>query len=162
MHEWTIGRTAYDCVLNQCGEELYSAVEAALASGAQDLGRALAAVLDGGAAAADVDALFLRELLDKWNQHRKAVTHTCDVLMYMDRTYVPTHKKTPIHELGLLLWRDIVIRSEKVWPRLMDTVMRPSGGTRDEEEDAAASSSVPDELKSMLKELGGEVYIPRI
>lgn len=134
-------------MLNKFGEELYSAVEAALASGAQDLGRALDASQD------DDNAQFLRELLDKWNLHTKALIRTCDIVMYMDRTYVRTNKKTPIHELGVRLWRDTVIRSEKVWPRLMEAVRRLSGRS---DEDAAAS--VPDELKSMLKELGGEVY----
>lgn len=61
-------------MLNKFGEELYSAVEAALASGAQDLGRALDAGQD------DDDAQFLRELLDKWNLHTKALIRTCDIV----------------------------------------------------------------------------------
>lgn len=131
-------------MLNKFGGELYSAVDAALGSEVQDLGR----TLDAGQ---DDDALFLRELLDKWNQHTKALIRTCDIVMYMDRTYVPTNKKTPIHELGVHLWRDTVICSEKVWPRLMEAVRRLS-------DHADAAASVPDELKSMLKELGGEVH----
>lgn len=131
-------------MLNKFGGELYSAVDAALGSEVQDLGR----TLDAGQ---DDDALFLRELLDKWNQHTKALIRTCDIVMYMDRTYVPTNKKTPIHELGVHLWRDTVICSEKVWPRLMEVVRRLS-------DHADAAASVPDELKSMLKELGGEVH----
>ena len=34
-----------------------------------------------------------------------------DILMYMDRTYVPQHQKTPVHELGLKLWHDHVVRA---------------------------------------------------
>jgi cullin 3 len=34
-----------------------------------------------------------------------------DILMYMDRTYVPQHQKMPVHELGLKLWHDHVVRA---------------------------------------------------
>ena len=72
-----------------------------MASEVQSLWRALndAAPADGGAA-------FLQELLARWNQHVEAVKMTRDMLMYMDWTFVPTNRKTPIRELGLRLWRD--------------------------------------------------------
>lgn len=59
----------------------------------QGLGRSLDAAPDG--------ALFLQELLAKWQQHAKAVSVIRDILMYMDRTFVPTTHKTPVGELGL-------------------------------------------------------------
>lgn len=67
-----------------------------MASEVQSLWRTLneAAPAEGGAA-------FLQELLAKWNQHIEAVKMTRDLLMYMDRTFVPTNRKTPIRELGL-------------------------------------------------------------
>ncbi|XP_010512017.1 PREDICTED: cullin-3B isoform X2 [Camelina sativa] len=46
-----------------------------------------------------------------------------DILMYMDRTYVPSLKKTHVHELGLHLWRDSVLHSSKVQTRLLDTLL---------------------------------------
>ena len=58
------------------------------------------------AAPAEGGAAFLQELLAKWNHHIEAVKMTRDLLMYMDRTFVPTNRKTPIQELGLRLWRD--------------------------------------------------------
>ncbi|KAL0296910.1 UNVERIFIED_CONTAM: Cullin-3A [Sesamum radiatum] len=49
---------------------------------------------------------FLEELSIKWSDHNKALQMIRDILMYMDRTFIPSTHKTPVHELGLNLWRD--------------------------------------------------------
>ena len=66
---------------------------------------------------------FLGVLNRNWIEHNKALQMIRDILMYMDRTYVLNFKKTPVHELGLNLWRDNVIRSAKIKPRLLDTLL---------------------------------------
>jgi cullin 3 len=43
--------------------------------------------------------------------------------MYMDRTYVNNFNKTPVHELGLNLWRDNIVRSSKIKDRLLDMLL---------------------------------------
>jgi cullin 3 len=55
----------------------------------------------------------LEELNRKWAKHHKALQMIRDILMYMDKTFIPSTHKTPIHELGLNLWRDVVIHSSK-------------------------------------------------
>lgn len=67
--------------------------------------------------------LFLEELNIKWTDHNKALQMIRDVLMYMDRTYIPNNRKTPVHELGLNLWRDNVIHSNKIQTRLLNTLL---------------------------------------
>ena len=51
------------------------------------------------------------------------------MLMYMDRTLVPATGRTPVRVLGLGLWRDSVIRSEKVRPMLAEAVRFERGRT---------------------------------
>ena len=53
---------------------------------------------------------FLGVLNRNWIEHNKALQMIRDILMYMDRTYVLNFKKTPVHELGLNLWRDNVVK----------------------------------------------------
>ncbi|KAF7129503.1 hypothetical protein RHSIM_Rhsim10G0033300 [Rhododendron simsii] len=46
-----------------------------------------------------------------------------DILMYMDRTFIPSTRKTPVHELGLNLWRDNIIHSSNIQSRLHDSLL---------------------------------------
>ena len=92
----------------------------------------------------------LQVLLAKWNQHVRAVQITRDILMYMDRTFVPTSRKTPIYELGLRLCRDhLMTSSEKIREKLAEAVKQRGG----EDELVAA-------VNKMLAGLGADV--PRL
>ncbi|CAL5060398.1 unnamed protein product [Urochloa decumbens] len=133
-------RGAYNMILHKKGEELYSVVETTMTSEVQSLCRPLDAAPADGAA-------FLQELLAKWNQHIKAVNMIRDMLMYMDRTYVFTNHKTPIKELGLRLWREHMIHSDKIRERLVDAVKQQRGG----EDELIAG------VNKMLEELGEDV-----
>ena len=46
-----------------------------------------------------------------------------DILMYMDRVYVPPHGLKPTHDLGLALWRDEVCRLPGIKSRRRDAVL---------------------------------------
>lgn len=46
-----------------------------------------------------------------------------DILMYMDKTFVNNFNKTPVHELGLNLWRDHIVRSPKIRDLLLRTLL---------------------------------------
>jgi cullin 3 len=41
----------------------------------------------------------------------------------MDRTYVTQQQRTPVYALGLELWRDVVVRSRGVAPRLQSILL---------------------------------------
>ncbi|CAL4890135.1 unnamed protein product [Urochloa decumbens] len=131
---------AYNVVLHKKGDELYTAAEITMTSEVQSL----CSPLD---VAPKDDVLFLQELLSKWNCHVRAVKMTRDILMYLDRTIIPTKRMTPIHELGLHLWRDNMARSDKIRPRLIQPLKRQRGG---EEE-------LVDGVNKMLTELGAEL-----
>lgn len=41
----------------------------------------------------------------------------------MDRIYVKHQNKTPVHQLGLDLWRDVVLRSRRIRERLQGILL---------------------------------------
>ena len=55
-----------------------------------------------------------------------------DILMYMDRTYVPQNRRRPVYELGLHLFRTVVWEHPRVQPRvtqlLLDAVASERAG----------------------------------
>ncbi|KAK9110873.1 hypothetical protein Scep_018392 [Stephania cephalantha] len=66
---------------------------------------------------------FLEELNRKWVDHNNALQMIQDILMYMDRTFIPSTHKTPVHTLGLNLWRDNIIHSSNIQTRLLNTLL---------------------------------------
>ncbi|KAM1058821.1 hypothetical protein ACFX2B_023419 [Malus domestica] len=67
--------------------------------------------------------LFLEELNRNWAEHNKAVQMIRDILVYMDRNFIPSTHKTLAREFGLNLWRDVVIDASKTRSRLLDTLL---------------------------------------
>jgi cullin 3 len=77
------------------------------------------------------------------------------MLMYMDRTFIPSTHKTPVHELGLNLWRDIVIHSSKTQTRLRDTLLVLVHRERNGE---VINRDLMRNIIKMLMDLGSYVY----
>jgi hypothetical protein len=75
---------------------------------------------------------FLRALRDEWNSHNKSMTIVSQIFMYMDRHYVGQNELRHVHQLGLDLWRDVVVRDERIRDRLLtlllDAVARERAG----------------------------------
>eukprot|EP01023_Acetabularia_acetabulum_P015500 TRINITY_DN1752_c0_g1_i3.p1 TRINITY_DN1752_c0_g1~~TRINITY_DN1752_c0_g1_i3.p1 ORF type:complete len:734 (-),score=134.21 TRINITY_DN1752_c0_g1_i3:274-2475(-) len=107
-------RSAYTLVLNKFGDQLYNGVAAELRSYAIQVAEKIVAVKGSG---------FLRELRDKWEDHYKSSQMIKDILMYMDRTYVATNKKTPVFQVGLVVWKECVVEHAQIQPRLLDLTM---------------------------------------
>ncbi|KAK9675872.1 hypothetical protein RND81_11G037400 [Saponaria officinalis] len=107
-------RNAYNMVLHKYGERLYSGLVATMTAHLKEISKSIEAAQGGS---------FLDELNRKWAEHNKALQMIRDILMYMDRTFVPSTHKTPVYELGLNLWRDNVIHSSNIQPRLLNTLL---------------------------------------
>ena len=60
------------------------------------------------------DDILMRELNICWTDHKLIMTMIKDILMYMDRTLVSQQKKTPVFDMGIELFRDIIVRHELV------------------------------------------------
>ncbi|XP_022750656.1 cullin-3B-like isoform X3 [Durio zibethinus] len=139
-------RNAYNMVLQKFGEKLYSGVVTTMTSHLKEICSSIEAAQGG---------LFLEELNKKWAEHNKALQMIRDILMYMDRTFIPNTHKTPVHELGLNLWRDVVIHSYKIQSRLKDTLLE---NVRRERSGEVIDRGLMRSITKMLMDLGPSVY----
>ncbi|KAJ0099957.1 hypothetical protein Patl1_21925 [Pistacia atlantica] len=139
-------RNAYNMVLHKFGEKLYSGLVTTMTFHLTEICKSIEAAQGG---------LFLEELNRKWADHNKALQMIRDILMYMDRTFIPSTHKTPVHELGLNLWRDVVIHSSKIQTRLQDTLLEL---VRRERSGEVINRGLMRNITKMLMDLGSFVY----
>jgi cullin 3 len=166
-------RNAYNMVLHKFGDRLYNGLIATLKAHL----RGVAAQVEQAHGVA-----FLPELRTHWQDHLKsmqmircaralrraatpaararrgadaAVCARSDILMYMDRTYVPQQDKQPVHELGLSLWKEQVVRSPRIRERLISTLLDLIGRERAGE---AIDCVLVRSSTQMLSDLGLAVY----
>ncbi|GKV08716.1 hypothetical protein SLEP1_g20312 [Rubroshorea leprosula] len=137
---------AYNMVLHKFGEKLYSGLVTTITFHLKEMSSSIEAAQEG---------LFLEELNSKWEDHNKALQMIRDIFMYMDRTFIPSTHKTPVHELGLNLWRDVVIHSSKIQTRLQDTLLELIQRERDGE---VINRELMRNITKMLMDLGSSVY----
>ena len=103
-------RHAFNMVLHKFREQLYSGLVMTMTSYLSEISK-LIQYAQG--------QLLLEELNRKWADYKKALETIQDVMMYTEKTFIPSTHKTPIRELGFNLWRDIVIPQT----RLQDTLL---------------------------------------
>ncbi|CAL5325072.1 hypothetical protein CsSME_00004254 [Camellia sinensis var. sinensis] len=139
-------RNAYNMVLHKFGEKLYSGLVSTMTLHLKEIAKSIEAAQGG---------LFLEELNRKWAEHNKALQMIRDILMYMDRTFIPSTHKTPVHELGLNLWRDNIIHSNKIQSRLQDTLLELVQRERTGE---VINRGLMRNIIKMLMDLGSSVY----
>eukprot|EP00262_Sarcandra_glabra_P005528 TRINITY_DN1720_c0_g1_i1.p1 TRINITY_DN1720_c0_g1~~TRINITY_DN1720_c0_g1_i1.p1 ORF type:complete len:735 (+),score=139.79 TRINITY_DN1720_c0_g1_i1:318-2522(+) len=139
-------RNAYNMVLHKYGDKLYSGLVTTMTWHLKEISKSIEAAQGG---------LFLEELNRKWAEHNKALQMIRDILMYMDRTFVTTSHKTPVHELGLNLWRDNIIHSSKIQPRLQNTLLELVHRERRGE---VINRGLMRNIIKMLMDLGSSVY----
>lgn len=139
-------RNAYNMVLHKFGEKLYSGLVSTITFHLQHISKSIESAQGD---------LFLEELNRQWADHNKALQMIRDILMYMDRTFVPSTHKTPVHELGLNLWRDNIVRSSKIQMRLLSTLLELILKERDGE---VINRGLMRNIIKMLMDLGPSVY----
>ncbi|KAG9137444.1 hypothetical protein Leryth_019871 [Lithospermum erythrorhizon] len=139
-------RNAYNMVLHKFGEKLYSGLVTTMTTHLEELGKSIESAQGG---------LFLEEMNRKWADHNKSLQMIRDILMYMDRTFIPTTHKTPVFELGLNLWRDNIIRSSKIQTRLQSTLLDL---VRQERSGEVINRGLIRNIIKMLIDLGPSVY----
>ncbi len=61
---------------------------------------------------------LLQVLKKSWDDYKVVIGNVKDILMYMDRTYVKTYKKSPVYDMALTLFREIVVYDANVRGRL--------------------------------------------
>ena len=133
-------------VLQKFGEKLYTGLVTTMTSHLKEISQSIESAQG---------EIFLEELNRKWVDHNKALQMIRDILMYMDRTFIPSNHKTPVHELGLNLWRDVVIHSSKTQARLLDTLLELVLRERNGE---VINRGLMRNIIKMLMDLGLPVY----
>ena len=66
---------------------------------------------------------FLSVLNVAWQDHTTAMVMIRDILMYMDRAYVQQNKLENVYNLGLILFREQILKEEAVKKHLRETLM---------------------------------------
>ena len=83
-------RHAFNMVLYIFGEQLYSGLVMTMTSYLSEISKLIQ----------DAQGeLLLEELNWKWADYKKALETIRDVMMYMEKTFIPSTHKTPIREL---------------------------------------------------------------
>lgn len=108
-------RNAYTMVLNKYGEKLYTGLKEVVTDHlVNKVRRDVLASLNNN---------FLSSLNQAWNDHQTAMVMIRDILMYMDRVYVQSYSVEPVYNLGLILFRDTVVRYPPVKDHLRQTLL---------------------------------------
>ncbi|QDZ25877.1 cullin [Chloropicon primus] len=94
-------RCAYNMVLHKFGSYLYENVVRTISARLEVVGREVES--ESGQA-------FLQQLVHSWSDYTRAMQNIRDILMYMNKTFVKQHNKTPVHELGNKLWNENLLQ----------------------------------------------------
>ncbi|XP_068211557.1 cullin-3 [Palaemon carinicauda] len=117
-------RNAYTMVLHKHGERLYTGLRDVVTQHLENKVRA--DVL------ASLQNNFLLTLNYAWNDHQTSMVMIRDILMYMDRVYVHQNNVDNVYNLGLIIFRDQVVRygciRDHLRETLLDMVMRERRG----------------------------------
>lgn len=90
-------RASYNLVLNKHGNWLYSQVENSLK---QELCK--------------VNAVETRAILQIWEDFTLKLSLIRDILMYLDRSFVPHAKLPPIYDMGQALFKEIILLDSQI------------------------------------------------
>ncbi|KAJ3223533.1 hypothetical protein HK099_001011 [Clydaea vesicula] len=99
-------RCAYNLIHKKKGERLYEGVKKVISSHLSNIEERLRVFCD-------TSDHFLKTLTGFWDDHTTCLMMLKDILMYMDRIYVPNANVSVVYDLGLELFRDINIKSVK-------------------------------------------------
>lgn len=107
-------RNAYNLVLHKFGVLLYDGVTEKIS----------AHLLETVQRLADVpDSTLLEEIAATWSEHQITMVMIRDILMYMDRTYVPAQRRRPVYELGLHLFRVTIWEHPRIQSRVTELLL---------------------------------------
>ncbi|XP_046854312.1 cullin-3-A-like [Xenia sp. Carnegie-2017] len=108
-------RNAYTMVLHKHGERLYSGLKTVVTEHLEQKVRK--DVLDS------LQNNFLVALNNAWSDHQTSMVMIRDILMYMDRVYVQQNNVDNVYNLGLVLFRDLVVRHGSLRDHLCNTLL---------------------------------------
>lgn len=108
-------RNAYTMVLHKHGEKLYTGLRTVVTE--HLIGKVREDVLQA------LNNNFLQTLNAAWNDHQTSMVMIRDILMYMDRVYVQQNNVENVYNLGLIIFRDQVVRHPTIRDHLRSTLL---------------------------------------
>lgn len=102
-------RNAYNLVLHKHGDLLYDGIQEMVEARLRSVAELVAA---------SPDEQLLCRISEEWKEHQVTMVMVRDILMYMDRTYVPQNKKMAVYDFGLRAFLETIARHELVRERL--------------------------------------------
>uniref|UniRef100_A0A8B9L8L9 Cullin 3b n=1 Tax=Astyanax mexicanus TaxID=7994 RepID=A0A8B9L8L9_ASTMX len=108
-------RNAYTMVLHKHGEKLYTGLREVVTE--HLINKVRDDVLNS------LNNNFLQTLNQAWNDHQTAMVMIRDILMYMDRVYVQQNNVENVYNLGLIIFRDQVVRYGCIRDHLQQTLL---------------------------------------
>ncbi len=98
-------RSSYNMVLYKFADLLYRNIQETVKGHLEEVAKPVEAAHDD---------IFLEVLNVTWNDHKTSMNCVRDILLYMDRTYVPTANVLPVYDLGLKMFLQVVVQQSKV------------------------------------------------
>ncbi|XP_041357096.1 cullin-3-like [Gigantopelta aegis] len=108
-------RNAYTMVLHKHGEKLYNGLSEVVVE--HLVNKVREDVLSA------LNNNFLQTLNTAWNDHQTSMVMIRDILMYMDRVYVQQNSVDNVYNLGLIIFRDKVVRHPVIRDHLKTTLL---------------------------------------
>ncbi|CAD7079622.1 unnamed protein product [Hermetia illucens] len=108
-------RNAYTMVLHKHGNRLYTGLREVVTN--HLVNTVCPDVLDS------LHNNFLPKLNQVWSDHQTSMVMIRDILMYMDRVYVQQHDVQNVYDLGLILFRDHIVRHRQIQEHLRETLL---------------------------------------
>ncbi|CAK9296805.1 unnamed protein product [Gordionus sp. m RMFG-2023] len=108
-------RNAYTMVLHKHGEKLYFGLKEVVTQ--HLIEKVRKDIMES------LHNNFLATLISAWNDHQIAMIMIRDILMYMDRVYVQQNNVDNVYNLGLIIFRDIIIKYPQLHDFLKNTLL---------------------------------------
>lgn len=107
-------RNAYTLVLHKHGDKLYSGTERVVTEHMIKVRNNVVEALNNN---------FLSTLNSCWKDHQTAMVMIRDILMYMDRVHVNQNNLPSVYNMGLMIFRDQVVRHPPIRTHLQQTLL---------------------------------------
>ncbi|XP_026468233.1 cullin-3-A [Ctenocephalides felis] len=108
-------RNAYTMVLHKHGERLYTGLKEVVTHHLETKVREDVLRM--------LHNTFLQTLNQAWTDHQTSMVMIRDILMYMDRVYVQQNDVDNVYNLGLIIFRDQVVRYGCIRDHMRDTLL---------------------------------------
>lgn len=108
-------RYAYTLVLHKRGQKLYEGTYFCVEAQLQSVASTLRAQTD--------PTQFMEFLLKSWNDHTVNMGLARDILMYLDKNFVPPRHLTPVYAMGMQMFCHVVVRDTAIRPRFRNLLL---------------------------------------